>query len=85
MATSRCRRCVAGFGIALLPEFLVWRQLREGSLVPLLPEWAPPLSALHVVTPPGAVRPARVSVLVDFLVQHFQKAPWAYEPTVDPA
>ncbi len=76
---------LAGFGIALLPEFLVWRQLREGSLVPLLPEWAPPLRALHVVTPPGAVRPARVSVLVDFLVQHFQKAPWAYEPTIDPA
>jgi DNA-binding transcriptional LysR family regulator len=76
---------LAGVGIALLPEFLVWQQLRDGRLVALLPEWAPPLSALHVVTPPGVVRPARVSVLIDFLAQHFQKAPWAYEPIVDPA
>jgi len=75
---------LAGVGLSLLPEFLVWRLLREGRLVELLPEWAPLLNALHVVTPPGAVRPARVSVLIDFLAQHFRKAPWAYDVADDP-
>ncbi len=69
----------AGLGLGLVPEFLVWRALREGHLVELLPEWALALSALHLVTPPAVVRPARVSVLIDHLVQHFQKAPWAYD------
>jgi DNA-binding transcriptional LysR family regulator len=76
---------LAGVGLGVLPEFLVWRHLREGRLVELLPEWAPPLSGLHVVTPPGAVRPARVSVLIDCLARHFQKAPWAYDVMGDPA
>ncbi|MEJ1975848.1 MAG: LysR substrate-binding domain-containing protein [Acetobacteraceae bacterium] len=69
---------LAGVGLCALPEFLVWRELREGRLVELLPEWAMPLSALHVVTPPGDVRPARVNVLIDFLARHFKTAPWAH-------
>lgn len=68
---------LAGMGLALQPEFLIWRELKEGRLEVVMPEWAPPPIALHVVTPPGRVRPARVQVLIEYLVKQFEKAPWA--------
>lgn len=68
---------VAGIGLAILPEFYVWRQLAEGSLVELLPEWRPPPGPVFLVTPPGRARPARVRVLLEFLREHFAQQPWA--------
>jgi DNA-binding transcriptional LysR family regulator len=69
---------LAGLGLALQPEFLVWRELKAGKLEVVMPDWAPPPIALHVVTPPGRVRPARVQVLIEHLVKKFEKAPWAH-------
>jgi DNA-binding transcriptional LysR family regulator len=69
----------AGTCMGFMPEFLVWRDLRDGLLVEVLPDWSSELLALHVVTPPGALRPARVTALIDFLVRTFKTVPWAYE------
>lgn len=68
---------LAGLGLALQPEFLVWRELRSGALEIVMPQWAPPPIALHVVTPPGRERPARVQALIEYLAQQFERAPWA--------
>ncbi len=69
---------LAGTAIAPLPDFLAWRCLAEGTLEEVLPDWTSgPTSALHVVTPPTALRPARVKVLIDFLAAAFLKPPWA--------
>lgn len=68
---------LSGVGIARQPEFLIWRELRSGALEEVLADWTQTESALHVVTPPGMVRPARVEVLIDFLARRFLTAPWA--------
>ena len=57
---------VAGLGIARLPEFIVGADLAAGRLVPILREWDATDAALHVVTPPNRLRPARVTALMNF-------------------
>ena len=70
----------AGLGLALQPEFLAWQDLQSGVLQTVLDDWQVPSIALHIVTPPGRARPARVQALIEFLASYFALAPWAYEP-----
>lgn len=58
---------IAGLGLGVLPDFIVEDALGKGRLEIVLPEWRLPDSALHLVTPPGDPRPARVEVLARFL------------------
>ncbi|MBV8567021.1 MAG: LysR family transcriptional regulator [Methylobacteriaceae bacterium] len=67
----------AGLGLAVQPEFLVWEDLAAGHLEAVMEDWAPPPIALNIVSPPGGLRPARVSVLVEFLTDRLATAPWA--------
>ena len=67
----------AGLGLALQPEFLVWQDLRDGTLESVLDEWQSESIALHIVTPPGRRRPARVQALIDYLAKRLVGEPWA--------
>ncbi|WP_267356282.1 MULTISPECIES: LysR family transcriptional regulator [unclassified Methylobacterium] len=67
----------AGLGLALQPDFMIWDDLEAGRLERVLPDWSPPPIALHLVTPPGDPRPARVTALVAYLAQRLAHAPWA--------
>ena len=69
----------SGVGIALLPEFMLHRDLAAGKLEEILPDWAAAPIALNLVTPPNALRPARVWVLIEFLADRFGKAVWAVD------
>ncbi|NYD90335.1 LysR family transcriptional regulator [Sphingomonas melonis] len=68
---------LAGQGLALQPEFLVWRELREGRLEVAMPEWSVAPLGLHLITPPSPLRPRRVQVLIDHFARALAKAPWA--------
>lgn len=63
---------VAGLGIARLPEFILGDALRSGAVVPILAEWAPMPVGLHLLTPPSALRPARVEALIAFLSERLR-------------
>ena len=68
---------LAGQGLAIQPEFLVWRELRDGRLAVAMPDWSVTPLGLHLVMPPSPLRPLRVQVLIDHLARELSRAPWA--------
>src|SRR5712692_5476933 len=64
---------IAGLGIADLPDFIVGDAIASGEVEVILKDWKQTEGAVHLVTPPGGPRPARVEVLADFLAKHFGK------------
>jgi DNA-binding transcriptional LysR family regulator len=67
---------LAGQGLALQPEFLVWRELRSGQLEAPLGDWVAGDLGVHLLTPPSPLRPLRVQVLIDYLATRFVAPPW---------
>jgi DNA-binding transcriptional LysR family regulator len=64
---------IAGLGIADLPDFILGDAIASGGVEVILKGWKQPEGAVHLLTPPGGPRPARVEVLADFLIGHFAK------------
>lgn len=62
----------AGLGIGILPDFIVDPDLASGALEAILTDWWGPPIALHLLTPPGGLRPARVEALIEFLTHRFR-------------
>lgn len=64
---------VAGVGVAHLPLMMVADELQQGTLVKLMPDWAPRPELIHAVLPSKRhLRPA-VRALIDFLAEEFRK------------
>ncbi|XOT95245.1 LysR substrate-binding domain-containing protein, partial [Alcaligenes pakistanensis] len=64
-------------GLSVLPQFLLGDKVEQGLLEVVLPQWNLPSLTLHLLTPPGRSRSARVQAFIDFLVAGFEQAPWA--------
>src|SRR5258708_16068259 len=62
---------LAGPGTADLPDLIVGDAIASGEVEGILKDWKQTEGSVHLVTPPGGPRPARVEVLADFLAQHF--------------
>jgi DNA-binding transcriptional LysR family regulator len=65
---------VAGLGIADLPDFITGDAIQSGEVEVILKGWSQAEGAVHLVTPPGGPRPARVEALGNFLAAHFGNA-----------
>jgi DNA-binding transcriptional LysR family regulator len=63
---------LAGLGIAQAPLWLFEDQVRAGALQVLLPQLQPPLLPVHLVYAAGRQLPARVKVLIDYLIANYR-------------
>src|SRR4051812_36204260 len=64
---------LAGLGIADLPDFIVGDAIASGEVEVILKGWKQPEGAVHLVTPPGGPRPARVEALAEYLAKQLGK------------
>src|SRR3954470_15447966 len=64
---------LAGLGVADLPEFILGDAIASGEVEVILNDWKQAEGAVHLVTPPGGPRPARVEVLAEFLAKRLAK------------
>ncbi len=71
---------LAGLGITRLPHFIIGSYLASGQLVAILPDWTPPPIGLHLLTPPSALRPARVEALIAFLAERLRDPHAVHRP-----
>ena len=63
---------LAGVGLAQLPTMLVRSELAQGTLVQLLPDWAPRREIIHAVYPSRRGLLPAVRALIDDLAQRFK-------------
>lgn len=65
-----------GQGIILQPDFLVGPDLKQGTLVELMPEYRSIELGIHAVYASRKHLPMKTRRLVDFLVESFQQPSW---------
>jgi DNA-binding transcriptional LysR family regulator len=65
---------VSGLGFAILPDFIARPEMESGRLVAVLDDRLLQGSGIFAVYPHRRYLPAKVRVLVDFLVQWFKSA-----------
>ena len=63
----------AGLGVAILPNWMIWEDLRSGRLECILPHWSPKELPVHVVYAAACLLPARARVFIDFAVSYMTK------------
>ena len=61
-----------GMGVAILPSYLIGRDLASGRLVPLLGDYRLPPIDISIAYPSRLHLPAKVRTFVDHLVEHFE-------------
>ena len=64
---------IHGVGIVQLPCMVVDDDLRDGTLIDVLPGWAPKGGVIHAVFPSRRGLLPRVRLLIDFLAEHIRK------------
>jgi DNA-binding transcriptional LysR family regulator len=68
---------LAGAGIGFVPTFVAGRDLAEGRVVSLMPDYRPVDTELSAIYPPGKAPSAKVRSLIDFLADRFgPEPPW---------
>lgn len=62
---------LAGHGVGVLSELLVFRELRDGRLSRVLADWQLPTASYWALFPGGGPIPTKTRVLLDYLVDGF--------------
>jgi DNA-binding transcriptional LysR family regulator len=67
---------LSGLGIAALPTWVVYDELRSGKLKRVLAEWEAPLGAIYAVYPGNRLMSVKVRRFVEHLAQCFGRKPY---------
>lgn len=67
----------AGGGIALISEFMVTEEIKNGQLVRVLPDWQTRPTDVHAVYPARQNVPPRLTLFLDHLAKSLNPPPWA--------
>jgi DNA-binding transcriptional LysR family regulator len=76
-AETAVQLAILGLGVVRMGDILVGDPLRRKQLVPLLvgAHHVEPVP-IHALYLPGRHRSPKVAAMVDFLLEHFSRAPW---------
>ncbi|AMP00747.1 bacterial regulatory helix-turn-helix, lysR family protein [Collimonas arenae] len=69
----RKRAALRNLGLTMLPTEYCSEELKQGTLVRVLPEWSMPIGHVQVVYPTQRGLLPAVRVFVDFLIEHLSK------------
>jgi len=77
-SSGECLRSAAveGLGIVQLPSFVVYKEIEEGALVPILRDYQRSNLHAYAIYPQTRHLSQRVRAFVDFLVKRFQGVPY---------
>jgi len=67
---------LAGIGITRQPTFMLSEHIRNGKLIPLMPEYTLAELGVYAVYPSRTHLPAKVRATIDFLVHAFEEVKW---------
>lgn len=67
-ADAAVAAAVSGLGLIQLASYLVYDEVRAGSLVPVLSDWRAPAAEARLLHPPHRHKPRKLRVFEDFLV-----------------
>ena len=71
-----CAAAAQGLGIAMQPTFIAGELIKSGQLVPVLTDYAWPVSPAYAVYPPTRHLSYRVREFIDYLAGHFAGIPY---------
>jgi DNA-binding transcriptional LysR family regulator len=76
--------CMAGKGIALVPELIIRDAVASGHLVQLLPQWQSEAKDVSIIFSARSAELARVRAFIDFAVSRLATAaPWSNPASAD--
>lgn len=70
-----CNAAAHGMGLVIQPTFIASAAIRSGNLIPVLTDYAWPISPAYAVYPPTRHLSYRVRAFIDFLVDRFSGVP----------
>jgi DNA-binding transcriptional LysR family regulator len=73
------KAALLGAGIARLPSYMVYDELKDGRLVWLLRDYQTTVSSLYLVHPFEGALPRRIQVMADYLTEWFERNSAALE------
>jgi DNA-binding transcriptional LysR family regulator len=72
-AIALVEACLAGIGLAWVPDDFIEEHVASGALVPVMTRYPPPPGAAYILRPPGQHPARKIRVLTELLIEYCNK------------